>query len=93
MVIILTAICKKLDSHYGEETIIPTLDKISDSFSNWFSHLFGEELLIDFDRDAISVLTKEDFIGTTPSPSLSQWAPVSSSVSQSAQSRTRPKWP
>jgi HK97 family phage portal protein len=40
-----------------EETIIPLLDKISDSFSNWFSHLFGEELLIDFDRDAISVLT------------------------------------
>lgn len=41
-----------------EENIIPLLDKLSDGLSNWFSHWFGEELLIDFDRDSISALTE-----------------------------------
>lgn len=40
-----------------EETIIPLLDKISDSFSSYFSRLYGENILIDFDRDEISALT------------------------------------
>ena len=40
-----------------EETIIPLLDKISDNFSNYFSNLYGEDLMIDFDRDEISALT------------------------------------
>lgn len=40
-----------------EETLIPLLDKLSDSMSNWFSYLFGEEIIVDFDRDAISALT------------------------------------
>ncbi len=41
-----------------EENIIPLLDKYSDALSSWLSHLYGEDLTIDFDRDAISVLTK-----------------------------------
>ena len=40
-----------------EETLIPLLDKLSDSMTNWFSHLFGEEIIVEFDRDAISALT------------------------------------
>ena len=40
-----------------EETLIPLLDKLSDSMTNWLSHLFGEEIIVDFDRDAISALT------------------------------------
>lgn len=41
-----------------EENIIPLLDKYSDALSSWLSHWYGEDLTIDFDRDAISVLTK-----------------------------------
>lgn len=40
-----------------EETIIPLLDKLSDAFSNWFSALYNEKILVDFDRDEISALT------------------------------------
>lgn len=40
-----------------EETLIPLLDKLSDSMTNWFSYLFGHEVIVDFDRDAISALT------------------------------------
>ncbi len=40
-----------------EETLIPLLDKLSDSMTNWLSHLFGEEIIVEFDRDAISALT------------------------------------
>lgn len=42
-----------------EENIIPLLDKLSDSFSNWFSYWYGHDLLIDFDRDSISSLTEK----------------------------------
>ena len=42
-----------------EETLIPLLDKISDNLSMWFSYIFGEEILIDFDRDSISALTEK----------------------------------
>jgi len=42
-----------------EENIIPLLDRIADAFSNWFSHLYSEELHIDFDRDSISALTSK----------------------------------
>ena len=42
-----------------EETLIPLLDKLSDSMSNWFSFLYGEEVVIDFDRDGISALTSK----------------------------------
>lgn len=42
-----------------EENIIPLLDKLSDNFSSWLSHWYGEELLIDFDRDSISCLTEK----------------------------------
>ena len=41
-----------------EETLIPLLDKIADGLSNWLSYWFRDELIIDFDRDAISVLTE-----------------------------------
>ena len=41
-----------------EENIIPLLDKYSDALSSWLSHLYEEDLIIDFDRDSISVLTK-----------------------------------
>ena len=40
-----------------EETLIPLLDKMSDSMTNWLSYLFGEEIIVDFDRGAISALT------------------------------------
>lgn len=42
-----------------EENIVLMLDKLSDSFSNWFSYWFSEDLVIDFDRDAISALTEK----------------------------------
>jgi HK97 family phage portal protein len=42
-----------------EETLIPLLDKISDSLSTWFSHIFCQNILIDFDRDSISALTEK----------------------------------
>jgi HK97 family phage portal protein len=41
-----------------EENIIPLLDKLGDGLSNWFSHWFAEELLVEFDRDSISALTE-----------------------------------
>jgi len=40
-----------------EENIIPLLDKYSDALSHWLSHWYGEELIIDFDGESISVLT------------------------------------
>jgi HK97 family phage portal protein len=42
-----------------EETLIPLLDKIADSLSNWLSDWFCEQITIDFDRDAISILTEK----------------------------------
>lgn len=41
-----------------EENIIPLLDKYADALSDWLSYWFSEQLIVDFDRDAISVLTK-----------------------------------
>ncbi len=41
-----------------EETLIPLLDKIADGLTNWLSHWFHEEITVDFDRDAISILTE-----------------------------------
>jgi HK97 family phage portal protein len=41
-----------------EETIIPLLDKIADSLSNWLSYWLKEDLIIEFNRDEISVLTE-----------------------------------
>jgi len=41
-----------------EETIIPLLDKIADSLTNWLSQQFREEIVVDFDRDCISLLTE-----------------------------------
>ena len=40
-----------------EETLIPLLDKLSDTLTNWFSYWFNENIQVDFDRDSISVLT------------------------------------
>lgn len=42
-----------------EETLIPLLDKIADSMSNWFSYLFKEDIIVDFDSDNISALTEK----------------------------------
>jgi HK97 family phage portal protein len=42
-----------------EETLIPLLDKIASALSNWFSHLFREDIMLDFDRDSISALTEK----------------------------------
>jgi HK97 family phage portal protein len=42
-----------------EETLIPLLDKLADALGNWLSHMYGEEIIIDFDRDAISALTEK----------------------------------
>lgn len=42
-----------------EENIIPLLDHISDALSNWFSHWYKEDLLVDFDRDSISALIEK----------------------------------
>lgn len=41
-----------------EENIMPLLDKYADALSNWLSHWYQENLVIDFDREAISVLTE-----------------------------------
>jgi len=42
-----------------EETLIPLLDKLSDSLGSWLSYWYQEEIIIDFDRDAISALTEK----------------------------------
>ncbi|WP_342269940.1 phage portal protein [Rickettsia endosymbiont of Orchestes rusci] len=42
-----------------EETLIPLLDKLADALSNWFSHLYQEDIVIDLDRDNISALTEK----------------------------------
>jgi HK97 family phage portal protein len=42
-----------------EETLIPLLDKLSDSLGNWLSYWYQDEILIDFDRDSISALTEK----------------------------------
>jgi HK97 family phage portal protein len=42
-----------------EETLIPLLDKLSDSLTNWLSYWFNEDIVVDFDRDAISALTEK----------------------------------
>jgi HK97 family phage portal protein len=39
-----------------EETLIPLLDKLSDALTNWFSHLFNEEIFLEFDKNSISAL-------------------------------------
>jgi len=41
-----------------EENIIPLLDKYADALSNWLSYWYDENLVIDFDRESISVLTE-----------------------------------
>lgn len=41
-----------------EENIIPLLDKYSDALSNWLSYCYDEELIVEFDKESISVLTK-----------------------------------
>lgn len=41
-----------------EENIIPLLDKYADALSTWLSYWYNEDLIIDFDKDAISVLTE-----------------------------------
>jgi HK97 family phage portal protein len=41
-----------------EETIIPLLDYISDAMSNWLSYWYEQEIILDFDLDAISALTQ-----------------------------------
>lgn len=40
-----------------EETIIPLLDKVSNALTHWLANFYHEDLVIDFDRDAISALT------------------------------------
>ncbi|HJK86649.1 MAG TPA: phage portal protein [Candidatus Megaira endosymbiont of Nemacystus decipiens] len=41
-----------------EENIIPLLDKYSDALGSWLSYWYQEDLIVDFDKEAISVLTK-----------------------------------
>ncbi|MFK7974386.1 MAG: phage portal protein [Rickettsiaceae bacterium] len=40
-----------------EENIIPLLDKYADALSSWFSYWYQDDLVIDFDKESISVLT------------------------------------
>ena len=40
-----------------EETLIPLLDKISDSLTHWLASGIYNDIVISFDRDAISALT------------------------------------
>ena len=42
-----------------EETLIPLLDKLADALGNWFSYLYQDEIIIDFDRDSISALIEK----------------------------------
>lgn len=39
-----------------EETIIPLLNHIADALNHWLVHRYGKDLLLDIDRDSISVL-------------------------------------
>jgi HK97 family phage portal protein len=41
-----------------EENIIPLLDKYADALGAWLSYWYQEDLTIDFDKDAISVLSE-----------------------------------
>lgn len=41
-----------------EENIIPLLDKYADALCSWLSYWYKEDLIIDFDKEAISVLTE-----------------------------------
>jgi HK97 family phage portal protein len=41
------------------ETIFPLLDKIKDSFNNWLVPLYGEDLEITFDKEAVSALQED----------------------------------
>ena len=41
-----------------EENIIPLLDKYADALSSWLSYWYKEDLIIDFDKESISVLTE-----------------------------------
>lgn len=41
-----------------EETIIPLLDYIADAMSNWLSYWYQQEIILEFDLDAISALTQ-----------------------------------
>jgi HK97 family phage portal protein len=40
-----------------EQTIIPMMVDVFSSLSGWISRLYGEELVLDFNREAISALT------------------------------------
>jgi HK97 family phage portal protein len=52
---------KEARFHLWEDTIIPLLDKILSSFSDWASSIYGQELEISYDKDAIPALrTKRD---------------------------------
>ncbi|MFK8040356.1 MAG: phage portal protein [Rickettsiaceae bacterium] len=42
-----------------EETIIPLLERIAHSLSNWMSQLYQESLMIDFDLNSVSALTEK----------------------------------
>lgn len=42
-----------------EETLIPLLDKLSDSLTHWLAHWFNEDIVISFDRNSISALTSK----------------------------------
>ena len=42
-----------------EENIIPLLDKYADALSYWLSHWQNENLTIEFDLDAISILSRK----------------------------------
>jgi HK97 family phage portal protein len=41
-----------------EENIIPLLDKYADALSSWLSYWYQETLLVNFDQEAISMLTE-----------------------------------
>lgn len=40
-----------------EDTILPLLDNLTDSLTNWLGYWFGKDIIIDVDKDAISALT------------------------------------
>ncbi|HJK87338.1 MAG TPA: phage portal protein [Candidatus Megaira endosymbiont of Hartmannula sinica] len=43
---------------FWEENIIPMLENVSGALTNWFSNIYGDDLIISFNKDAISAVNR-----------------------------------
>lgn len=44
---------------FTEETILPTMDKLRDAVNRWLTPLYGDKLVLDYDRDDIEALVEK----------------------------------